>query len=162
MKIINTQKEFDALINNNNKFVIDEIGDSNGNYAGDPFGGLTFNCNIVTTANIDCYNLICNGDLTCRNLKCENLTCRDLKCNNIQGRDLICRDLKCLYINCHNLNCKNLKCKSLDCVYLIFDKFCIARKYVYCSYYRHTSDNPVINGEFTGKFHPNFLAISNN
>ena len=91
MKIINTQQELEALIDDDNNIVIDD--------------DLMLNCNIEVKANIIAW------DINARDIKAGNINAQDIKALDIKAENILYYAVCFAY---NSISCKSIKGKRFE------------------------------------------------
>ena len=103
MKIINTQKELEELMENNNIFINDD---------------LEIRCDICINANIKAQNINAKNikawDINARNIKVRNINARDINSRNINARDINSRNINAEDINAEDIKAGDIKAGDIN------------------------------------------------
>lgn len=98
MQIINTQKELEALIDDNGNIVIND--------------DLMLNCDIKIEANINAWNLKAKN-ISCWDIKAWDIEAGDIEAGDVKSWNLKARDIKAGYIKAWNINARDISCFNI-------------------------------------------------
>jgi len=122
--IINTQEEFEALINDGNDIII--------------YDDLVINCDIdidvwdieaynINARNIGAYNRIKATNIEACNINAENIDAENIKATNIEACNINARNIEAKNIDANNINAYNIDVHNIS-----YDAFCIAHQSLKC------------------------------
>jgi len=122
MKIINTQKELEELMENNNIFINDD---------------LEIRCDICINANIKAWNIKAQN-IKARNIKSWDIKAWNINAENINAEDINAGDIKAGNINARNINSWDIKAENIS-------------YYAICSAYKSIACKSIIGGRSNSK-----------
>ena len=147
MKIINTQEELEALIDDNGDIVIDD--------------DLTINCNIKIEANIQAWDIkaadieawdIKAADIESRNIKAGNLGAWSIKTANIEASNIQARRIESRNIKAANIEALIIQARHIEAADISYYAVCFAYKSIICRSIKGRRDNSkhfVLDGTIT-------------
>ena len=137
MKIINTQEELEALIDDNGDIVIDD--------------DLTINCNIKIEANIQAWDIKA-ADIESRNIKAGNLGAWSIKTANIEASNIQARRIESRNIKAANIEALIIQARHIEAADISYYAVCFAYKSIICRSIKGRRDNSkhfVLDGTIT-------------
>ena len=107
MKIINTQKELEELIDSNNNIIIND--------------NLDIRCDICIDANINSWDIDAGNinawNIDARNIDAGNIDARDIKAWTIKARDIDALDIDARDIDALDIDAEDISYYAFCCVY---------------------------------------------
>ena len=147
MKIINTQEELEALIDDNGNIIIDD--------------DLEINCSIEINANIKAWNIKA-GDIKAWNIKAWNIKAGDIKAGdikagdikawNIEAVDINAGDIKAMDIEAVDIKAMDIKAWDIKALDISYYSVCFAYQSIICKSIKGRRDNSkhfVLDGAIT-------------
>ena len=139
MKIINTQKELEELIDSNNNIIINEA--------------LDIRCDICIDANINARNIDA-GNINAGTINAWNIDARNIDAGNINAWNIKAGDINAWNIDAGNINAGNINAWNIKAGNISYYAVCYAYESITCKSIigrRENSKHFVLDGTITIK-----------